>query len=150
MHVCICTYACLSVFVFVCVCACVCACAHVCLCVCLTVCLHFAVIFAVLTTCSLHYSELTQLHCIRLALNFTFLTSEDGYISYKYKVVLCWKEVCEDAGEVTLYISSDIPEVVNYTLVVYLSCGTAEGKYIPIVRCGSTACPKLCSSLHWL
>ena len=43
-------------------------------------------------------------------------------------------------------------------LYVYLSSGTAEGKYIPIekawvaryipiVRCGSTACPKLCSSL---
>ena len=57
-------------------------------------------------------------------------------------------EVSEDAGDVTLYISSDIPEAVNYTLLVYLSSGTAEGKYIPIVRCGSTACSKLCSSLH--
>ena len=52
-------------------------------------------------------------------------------------------EVSEDAGEVTLYISIDIPGAFNYTLVMYLSCGTAEGKYIPIVRCGSTACPKL-------
>ena len=211
MRVCVCV----SVFVFVCVCMCVCACAHVCLCVCLTVCLHFAVIFAVLTTCSLHYSELTLLHCILLSLNFTFLTSEDGYISYNYMVLfqpgdtsaelripilddslgveetedffaalsipsssvylgvsagsvdsatvsildddnvavkfrISEYEVCEDAGEVTLYISSDIPEAVNYTLVVCLSCGTAEGKYIPTVRCGSTACPKLCSSLHWL
>ena len=173
-------------------------------------------IFAVFTTCSLHYSELTQLHCITLALNFTFLASEDGYISYNYTVLfqpgdtsaelripilddslgveetedffaalgipsssvflfgvsagsvdsatvsilddvnvavqfrISEYEVCEDAGEVTLYISSDIPEAVDYTLVVYLSCGTAEGKYIPIVRCGSTACLKLCSSLHWL
>ena len=56
-------------------------------------------------------------------------------------------EVSEDAGEVTLYISSVIPGAVNYTLLVYLSSGTAEGKYIPIVRCVSTACPKLCSSL---
>ena len=91
MHVCVCTYACLrvcvSVFVFVCVCACVCACVHVCLYVCLTVCLHFAVIFTVLTTCNLHYSELTQLHFILLSLNFTFLTSEDGYISYNYMVL---------------------------------------------------------------
>ena len=80
-------YICVSVFVFVCVCACVCACVHVCLCVCLTVFLHFAVIFAVLTTCSLHYSELTQLQCILLSLNFTFLTSEDDYISYNYMVL---------------------------------------------------------------
>ena len=57
-------------------------------------------------------------------------------------------EVSEDAGEVTLYISSGIPGAVNYTLLVYLSSGTAEGEYIPIVRCVSTACPKLCSSLR--
>ena len=57
-------------------------------------------------------------------------------------------EVSEDAGEVTLYTSSGIPGAVNYTLLVYLSSGTAEGKYILIVRCGSSACPKLCSSLR--
>ena len=165
--------------------------------------------------CSLHYSELTQLHCIPSAVNFTYLTSEDDYISYNYTVLfqpgvtsaeltipilddslgvegtedffaalsipapsvylgvsagsvdsatvsildddnvtvqfsMSEYEVSEGAGEVTLYISSAIPGAVNYTLLVYLSSGTAEGKYIPIVRCVSTACPKLCSSLRWL
>ena len=37
-------------------------------------------------------------------------------------------EVSESAGEVTLYISSDTPGAVNYTLLVYLSNGTAEGE----------------------
>ena len=36
-------------------------------------------------------------------------------------------EVSESAGRVTLYISSDTPGAVNYTLLVYLSDGTAEG-----------------------
>ena len=53
-------------------------------------------------------------------------------------------KVSEGTGEVTLYISSDIPGAVNYTLHVDLSNGTAQGKYIPIVRCDSTACSKLC------
>ena len=53
-------------------------------------------------------------------------------------------KVSEGAGEVTLYISSDIPGAVNYTLHVDLRNGTAQSKYIPIVRCDSTACPKLC------
>ena len=38
-------------------------------------------------------------------------------------------EVSESAGEVTLYISSDTPGAVNYTLLVYLSRGTAKGEY---------------------
>ena len=37
-------------------------------------------------------------------------------------------EVSESAGEVTLYISIDTPGAVNYTLLVYLSRGTAEGE----------------------
>ena len=37
-------------------------------------------------------------------------------------------EVSESAGEVTLYISSDTPGAVNYTLLVYLSNGTATGE----------------------
>ena len=36
-------------------------------------------------------------------------------------------EVSESVGEVTLYISSDTPGAVDYTLLVYLSNGTAEG-----------------------
>ena len=39
-------------------------------------------------------------------------------------------EVSESAGHVTLYISSDTPGAVNYTLLVYLSNGTATGEYI--------------------
>ena len=39
-------------------------------------------------------------------------------------------EVSESAGQVTLYISSDTPGAVNYTLLVYLSSGTAEGTYV--------------------
>ena len=39
-------------------------------------------------------------------------------------------EVSESAGEVTLYISSDTPGAVNYTLLVYLSNGTATTEYI--------------------
>ena len=38
-------------------------------------------------------------------------------------------EVSESAGRVTLYISSDTPGAVNYTLLVYLSNGTATGEY---------------------
>ena len=37
-------------------------------------------------------------------------------------------KVSESAGEVTLYISSDTPGAVNYTLLVYLSNGTAQGE----------------------
>ena len=37
-------------------------------------------------------------------------------------------EVSESVGEVTLYISSDTPGAVNYTLLVYLSNGTATGE----------------------
>ena len=37
-------------------------------------------------------------------------------------------EVSESAGEVTLYISSDTPGAVSYTLLVYLSNGTATGE----------------------
>ena len=39
-------------------------------------------------------------------------------------------EVSESAGEVTLYISSDTPGAVDYTLLVYLSNGTATTEYI--------------------
>ena len=39
-------------------------------------------------------------------------------------------EVSESAGHVTLYISNDTPGAVNYTLLVYLSNGTATGEYI--------------------
>ena len=39
-------------------------------------------------------------------------------------------EVSESAGQVILYISSDTPGAVNYTLLVYLSSGTAEGTYV--------------------
>ena len=53
-------------------------------------------------------------------------------------------KVSEGTGEVTLYISSDIPGEVNYTLYVDLGNGTAQSKYISIVRCDSPACPKLC------
>ena len=38
-------------------------------------------------------------------------------------------EVSEGAFQVTLYISSDTPGAVNYTLLVYLSNGTAKGEY---------------------
>ena len=38
-------------------------------------------------------------------------------------------EVSESAGQVTLYISSDTPGAVNYTLLMYLSNGTAKGEY---------------------
>ena len=37
-------------------------------------------------------------------------------------------EVSESAGEVTLYISSDTPGAVNYTLLLYLSNVTATGE----------------------
>ena len=39
-------------------------------------------------------------------------------------------EVSESAGHVTLYISNDTPGAVNYTLLVYLSNGTATTEYI--------------------
>ena len=37
-------------------------------------------------------------------------------------------DVSESAGRVTLYILSDTPGAVNYTLLVYLSNGTATGE----------------------
>ncbi len=43
-------------------------------------------------------------------------------------------EVSESAGQVTLYISSDTPGAVNYTLLVYLSSGTATGEYNTYIR----------------
>ena len=75
---------------------------------------------------------------------------DDDNVAVKFRI--SEYEVCEDAGEGTLYISRDIPEAVNYTLVVYLSCGTADGKYIPIVRCGSTTVQSyapLCIGCRW-
>ena len=44
-------------------------------------------------------------------------------------------EVSESASEVTLYISSDTPGAVNYTLLVYLSDGTATGECNTYVHC---------------
>ena len=38
-------------------------------------------------------------------------------------------EVSESAGRVTLYISSDTPGAVNYTLLVYVNNWTAKGEY---------------------
>ena len=43
-------------------------------------------------------------------------------------------EVSESAGEVTLYISSDTPGTVDYTLLVYLSNGTAKGECNTYIR----------------
>ena len=159
-----CVCVCVCADVCVCVRACVRACMRVCVRACLTICLHFTVIFAV-----------PVVHNMQLALQWTedffaalniptssvYLGVSAGSVDSPTVSILdddnmtvqfsmSESEVSEDAGEVTLYIWSAIPGAVNYTLLVYLSSGTAEGKYIPIVRCGSTACPKLCSSLRWL
>ena len=41
-------------------------------------------------------------------------------------------EVSEDAGEVTLYISSVIPGAVNYTLLVYLAVEQLKASAFPL------------------
>ena len=43
--------------------------------------------------------------------------------------IMSESEVSESVGEVILYISSDAPGTVDYTLLVYLSNGTAKGEY---------------------
>ena len=94
----------------------------------------------------LHVQQLTYHSNTQLFIVGETIHSEEGTTQGDPLTVSMYR-VSEDAGEVTLYISIDIPGAVNYTLLVYLSSGTAEGKYIPIVGRGSTACPKLCSSL---
>ena len=51
---------------------------------------------------------------------------DDDYVTVKFSVTEY--DVSESAGRVTLYISSDTPGAVNYTLLVYLSNGTATGE----------------------
>ena len=51
---------------------------------------------------------------------------DDDYVTVKFSVTEY--DVSESAGRVTLYISSDTPGAVNYTLLVYLSNGTAIGE----------------------
>ena len=64
---CVCVCVCVCVRVCVCVCAHTHVCVHACVSACVwAICLHFTVIFAVpvVPTCSLHYSELTQLRTL--------------------------------------------------------------------------------------
>ena len=55
-------------------------------------------------------------------------------------------EVSESVGEVTLYISSDTPGAVNYTLLVYLSNGTATGEYNTYTVCTYMVYEYTCTS----
>ena len=51
---------------------------------------------------------------------------DDDYVTVEFSVTEY--DVSESAGRVTLYILSDTPGAVNYTLLVYLSNGTATGE----------------------
>ena len=51
---------------------------------------------------------------------------DDDYVTVEFSMTEY--DVSESAGRVTLYISSDTPGAVNYTLLVYLSNGTATGE----------------------
>ena len=57
----------------------------------------------------------------------TVIILDDDNVTVEF--IMSEYEVSESAGRVTLYISSDTPGAVNYTLLVYLSNGTAKGEY---------------------
>ena len=57
----------------------------------------------------------------------TVIILDDDNVTLKF--IMSEYEVSESVGEVILYISSDAPGTVDYTLLVYLSNGTAKGEY---------------------
>ena len=57
----------------------------------------------------------------------TVIILDDDNVTVEF--IITEYEASESAGEVTLYISSDTPGAVNYTLLMYLSNGTAKGEY---------------------
>ena len=57
----------------------------------------------------------------------TVIILDDDNVTVEF--TMSESEVSESVGEVTLYISSDAPGTVDYTLLVYLSNGTAKGEY---------------------
>ena len=58
---------------------------------------------------------------------------DDDNVTMQFRVTEY--EVSESVGEVTLYKSSDTPGAVDYTLLVYLSNGTATGEYNKYTVC---------------
>ena len=57
----------------------------------------------------------------------TVIILDDDNVTVEF--IMSESEVSESVGEVILYISSDAPGTVDYTLLVYLSNGTAKGEY---------------------
>ena len=57
----------------------------------------------------------------------TVIILDDDNVTVEF--IMSEYEVSESVGEVTLYISRDNPGAVNYTLLMYLSNGTAKGEH---------------------
>ena len=92
----------MRVCVCVSVCVCVCVRARACVCACVRECMRVGYLFALYCDfccpcCTQHaacttVNSLNYVHCIPSALCFTFLTSEDDYISYNYNYQVAFLE----------------------------------------------------------